>query len=124
LREVYQAEFKFKAKKEKDLYKLLKDKVFAKSVKLYSTVFKGFPDFIVVSLQEPFSKYLSAGFYEVKLVQKPPQNFASLLSPYQKKAFEFLSEAFPCYLVVGVQSKDEDSLILHFLVFHTQYYLP
>jgi hypothetical protein len=120
LREVYQAEFKFKAKKEKDIYKLLKRKVFDKSIKLYSTVFRGFPDFIVVSLQEPFSKHLSAGFYEVKLVQKFPQNPASLLSPYQKKAFDFLSEAFPCYLVVAVQSKGEDNLQLHFLVFHTQ----
>jgi hypothetical protein len=118
LREVYQTQFKFTAKKEKDLYKLLKDKVFSKSIKIYSTVFKGFPDFIVISLQEPFSKHLYAGFYEVKLVQKLPKNPASLLSPYQKKAFEFLSEAFPCYLVVGAPSIDEDSLQLHFLEFH------
>ncbi len=116
---VYQTEFKFKADKEKDIYRLLKSKVFAKSIKIYSTVFKGFPDFIVVSLHEPYSKHLYAGFYEVKLVQKLPQNPASLLSPYQKKAFEFLSEAFHCYLVVGVQSKDEDNLELHFLEGYT-----
>jgi len=47
---VYQASFKFKAKKEKDLYRLLKERVFAKSIKMYSTVYKGFPDFIVVRL--------------------------------------------------------------------------
>jgi hypothetical protein len=122
MRLVYQAEFKFRAKREKDLYKLLKEKVFAKSIKLYSTVYKGFPDFIVVSLYEPYSKYLSAGFYEVKLVQKFPQNPASLLSPYQRKAFEFLSEAFPCYLVVGVPASDEDNLQLHFLELHTPHH--
>ncbi|MCY0866346.1 MAG: hypothetical protein OWQ49_02135, partial [Aquificaceae bacterium] len=60
---IYQAEFKAKVKKEKDLYPLLKNKIFSKSIKIYSTVFKGFPDFIVVSLQAPFSSYLSAGFY-------------------------------------------------------------
>jgi hypothetical protein len=116
LREVYQAEFKSKARKEKDIYKLLKSKVFDKSIKLYSTVFKGFPDFIVVSLRPPFSSYLSAGFYEVKFAQKLPQNPASLLSPYQVKAFEFLSEAFPCYLVVAVPC-NEDAVKLLFLAF-------
>jgi len=121
LKEVYQTKFKFKAKKEKDIYKLLKSKVFAKSIKMYSTVFKGFPDFIVVSLQSPFSFYLSAGFYEVKFVQKIPQNPVSLLSPYQKKAFELLSEAFPCYLVVAVPD-NKDFVKLHFLAFQPQHY--
>ena len=116
MREVYQAEFKYKAKKEKDLYPLLKNKVFSKSIKIYSTVFRGFPDFIVVSLQSPFSSYLSAGFYEVKFVQKYPQNLLSLLSPYQKKAFEFLSEAFPCYLVVG-SALDEGNVQVRFWAF-------
>lgn len=113
---IYQAEFKSKAKKEKDLYPLLKNKVFSKSIKIYSTVFKGFPDFIVVSLQPPFSSYLSAGFYEVKFVQKYPQNPMSLLSPYQKKAFEFLSEAFPCYLAVG-SALDEGNVQVRFWAF-------
>ncbi len=119
---VYQTNFRFKAKKEKDLYKLLKEKVFAKSIKMYSTVYKGFPDFIVVKLREPYSKYLSAGFYEVKFVQKLPQNPLQLLSPFQKKAFEFLSEAFPCYLVVGVPVLGEDNLQLHFLELYTPHH--
>jgi hypothetical protein len=116
LRLVYQTTLKSKAKKEKDLYPLLKNKVFDKSIKIYSTVFKGFPDFIVVSLYSPFSSYLSAGFYEVKFVQKYPQNLVSLLSPYQKKAFEFLSEAFPCYLVIG-SALDEGNVQVQFWAF-------
>ncbi len=121
MREVYQAEFKFKAKKEKDIYKLLKSKVFAKSIKIYSTVFLGFPDFIVISLLPPFSSYLSAGFYEVKFVQKTPQNPVSLLSPYQKKAFELLSEAFPCYLVVA-KPDNAGFVKLLFLEYQSQHY--
>ncbi len=77
---------------EKDLYRVLKNKVFEKCFKVYSFVLRGFPDFIVVKTKVD---QLTPGFYEVKYSNK-----ISSLTENQAKLLKVLSESFDVYVVL------------------------
>lgn len=81
---------RYKIKREKDVYRFLKDKVFAKSFKVFSPVLKGLPDFIVIRTQV---KELPPGFYEVKYGKLS-------LTELQEKVIKELALSFNVFVVV------------------------
>ena len=81
---------KFKIRREKDVYRFLKSKVFVKCYKVFSPVLKGMPDFIVMKTNY---EQLKPGFYEVKYNKLQ-------LTENQEKVIQELVESFNVYVVL------------------------
>lgn len=76
-------------KNEKESYRLVDKFVKADGFKIYSTVLRGFPDYIVTQFME---ENLEPGFMEVKFDDRE-------LRPSQVKVLGKLDKVAPCYLL-------------------------
>jgi hypothetical protein len=103
LKLLYEIPVQKQFKEEKETYPYLKRFVFNESVKLYTPILQGFPDFIVVSYKEPFNKMLKPAFVEVKFGK-------GKLSVYQEKFLSWLKKGFNVY-VFHIVNREKDSMI-------------
>jgi hypothetical protein len=78
-------------KKEKETYPYLQKYIFDESVKVYTPILRGFPDFIVRDFKEPYNKILKPGFVEVKFNK-------GKLSIHQEIFLSWLKKSFNVYI--------------------------